>query len=75
MNDRKILWEGKTIHSKKSILFIEDDFIREEYTYEDGNSGIFSLGSFLYGWKRGMYTGPPLPEEVKVEIALREIKR
>jgi len=76
MSKRRVIWEGRSIFlPDKSLLVIENGVIREEYTYEGGTTMIFSLSSFLDDWERGRYTGPPLPEEVKVEIALREIKR
>ena len=74
MSDRKVIWKGKR-GEHKSILFIEDGATCEEVTFFEGNTGIFSLSSFLDDWKRGRYTGPPLPEEVKVEMAIRELKR
>ena len=76
MSKRRVIWEGSSIYlPEKSLLVIVDGVIREEYTCEDGSTTVFSLSSFLDDWERGEYTGPPLPEEVKVELALREIKR
>ena len=73
MSDRIIIWEGKYYYGQ-SRLVLEGGSIHEEALY-NGYTRTYPLSNFLEHWGKGRYSGPPLPEEVKVELALREIKR